>query len=187
LEPFYPCATQKCKERCVDDVCHSEEICLEEVESLRQQLAIAERTTDEVQRYADGVRDDLRQQLAECQYTLARSHANWTKSDKELAECQAGEKGLREKIVYALSLSSFVTPQKRVLMEALAMQSDSTALDTMLAAAELKGRREALLEAIKLCENERIEDSGVWEGDRAYNTALEHAARAINNMAKELE
>ena len=40
VEPFDPCATQKCKERCeIDEVCHSEEICLEEVESLRQQLA----------------------------------------------------------------------------------------------------------------------------------------------------
>ena len=40
VEPFYPCTTQKCKERCVfNDVCHSEEICLEEIASLRQQLA----------------------------------------------------------------------------------------------------------------------------------------------------
>ena len=54
--------------KCVNNMmrCEMEE----EIESLRQQLAIAERTTDEVQKYADGVRDDLRQQLAECQAEL---------------------------------------------------------------------------------------------------------------------
>ena len=112
---------------------------------------------------------------------------------QQLAECQAREKVLRDAMLAVLCDTEGVPcfygsdGDRKVIADALTIPSDSTALDTMLAAAELKGRREALLEAIKLCENERIEDSGVWEGDRAYNTALEHAARAINNMAKELE
>jgi len=54
---------------------------LEEILSLRQQL---DHTIEECAKKLN----IQGKQLAECQYTLARSHANWTKSDKELAECQ---------------------------------------------------------------------------------------------------
>ena len=48
-------------------------------------------------------------------------------------------------------------------------------------------QREALLEAVQLCENERLFESEECESDRAYNMALKHAVYAINNMVKELE
>jgi hypothetical protein len=50
-------------------------------------------------------------------------------------------------------------------------------------------KREALLDAINLCENERVEYTGSESDDlyHAYNTALKHASSVINSRAKELE
>jgi len=76
--------------------------------------------------------ESLRRQLFDVCEKLARENDASLKLMKQLAECQAREKVLREKVVYALSLSSFVTPQNSILMEAVSLPSDSTALDAML-------------------------------------------------------
>ena len=78
VEPFYPCATQKCKERCeIDDVCHSEEICLEEIASIRQQLAECQEVAASSQAREKVLRDALELSWSE-QYVngiIARSKA----------------------------------------------------------------------------------------------------------------
>jgi hypothetical protein len=60
--------------------------------------------------------------------------------------------------------------------DARSLPSDSTALDTMLKAAELKGRREALLEAADYCDDFQIGSE--------CNLDI---GSGLRNMAKELE
>jgi TolA-binding protein len=133
----------------------------------------------------------LRQQLAECQVRVtelaemfARCAQKRIEDEQQLAECQAREVVMRDALNDVLANATVHFPEHMIwpIESALAMTSDSTALDKMLKQA----KREALLDAINLCENERVEDTGS-ESDHAYNTALKHASSAINSMAKELE
>jgi hypothetical protein len=107
----------------------------------------------------------------------------------ELAECQAREKVLRDALDTWDQLIEFQYNGTREAMtalqiaadegvKALAMPSDSTALDTMLAAAELKGRREALLEIA-----DELRDAAIMRGGfYRYITDDE-----LREKAKELE
>jgi hypothetical protein len=152
----------------------------DEIESLRQQLvaceqALAERQANlerERQRRWDGNR------LASLEYA---------ELSRELAECQAREqmrvdaftviaKDYRDIYDADYELYYKLTMDFETIEDALALPSDSTALDTMLAAAELKGRREALLDAKHVAENMM-----------ALGYKIEAIVGDISNMAKELE
>jgi len=96
----------------------------------------------------------LQRQLTECQkqHELVTSWLNPTR--EQLLACQAREKVLRDHLrwhirVYRVADDAW-SPEAdcdRLMEREVGLPSESTALNTMLAAAELKGRREALLEA----------------------------------------
>ena len=101
----------------------------------------------------------LEQQLAECQAELDRelqrrfdgnreASKEYAEVSRELVECQAREKVLLDALADAkvLLLNGSVGKQYEHINEALAMPSDSTALDTLLK----RAKREALLDVLKL-------------------------------------
>ncbi|MCU0810099.1 MAG: hypothetical protein MUE59_03530 [Thiobacillaceae bacterium] len=115
---------------------------------------------------------------------------------QQLAECQAREKVLRDAssdlIRAPMDYTDDEYQQKELarclnaVRESLIMPSDSTALDTMLKTA----KREALLEAISVCEGEKEIETKDRDDD-IYNAALNDAIfslnKSISRMAKELE
>ena len=97
---------------------------------------------------------------------------------QQLAECQAREKVLRDALALSWSeeyVNGIVARSKA--RDALALPSDSTALDTMLKAA----KREALLSIAKYGKNM----DGIF--DKAFGAGMECVADEAIRMAKELE
>jgi septal ring factor EnvC (AmiA/AmiB activator) len=126
------------------------------VERLRDWMTI-DQTTSPASRMAEAAYEiqSLRQQLAECQYTLARSHANWTKSDKELTECQANETR-RAKLLD--DAESVIVRQREERLEAIK-----------------SAKREAFFEAADYIEKQSLPD--------VYSErCLDEFARDIRNM-----
>jgi uncharacterized protein YukE len=109
------------------------------IESLRQQL---DQTIEECAKKLNiqGKR------LAECQEreTMLNATYEFESLSKQLAECQAKVQKYRGDIASYIAMEQGEDAAANYIAN---QPSDSTALDTMLAAAELKGRREALLEA----------------------------------------
>ena len=112
---------------------------------------------------------------------------------QQLAECQAREKVLRDGLSiirerladdYDLHHNQF-SSEFDVIEDALALPSDSTALDTMLAAAELKGRREALLEALTELQDNMTPGNSCY--GEAYYDAQCSLCDDLRRMAKELK
>jgi len=122
----------------------------------------------------------LRQQLANANRRAEYWKAEHLAGNEQLAECQARETRKNEAIdcaVYYINNPSSSKPfALSVCDDALALPSDSTALDTMLKAAELKGRREALFDMAVA-----VKEMGV------FNYSVESIADEIHNRAKELE
>jgi hypothetical protein len=118
-----------------------------------------------------------REQLTECQ---ARENAGISAisfRDKEIAECQAREKVLRELLArYRNETPLGHQPHMiaHLVDTVLALPSDCTALDTLLKAAELKGRRGLL---------NRLHEVADTIGK---NTTSQEARDSIRNLAKEL-
>ena len=96
---------------------------------------------------------------------------------QQLAECQAREKVLRDAFACHINASTIysITDDVRIAQEALALPSDSTALETMLKAA----KREALLEAASAIEKDADRVGTAWVSGLHADT--------IRRMAKELE
>jgi hypothetical protein len=150
----------------------------EEIKLLRKQLEVASYWGPRWEKeHAEN--ELLRQQLADIkrEWSIADSHKEdyAEKLEQQLAQCQARENVLRDALKESYDEDGLcVEPDDFV------KQSDSTALDTLLAAAELKGRREALLEAAEVeigqqPEFEKYESNpAIW---KAY----------LLRMAKELE
>lgn len=142
----------------------------DEIESLRQQV-------HELSALLDCVKSERDQQLDEQKRLLNLVYRSADPLKKQLAECQAQKKVLRDGLKPVVRwLVSGCNPQDAAqeLRLIIAMPSDSTALDTLLAAAELKGRREALLEAANVV------------GSQKYDTLLD-MINELRRMAKELE
>lgn len=88
--------------------------------------------TDRVESMQLGVDEvrALRQQLAECQANLKAEVAYSNKTDVQLAESQAREKVLRDALTRASGFEAYM--EDKVITEALALPSDSTALDSAI-------------------------------------------------------
>jgi len=125
----------------------------------------------------EGEIERLKQQLAKCQAELDRelqrrfdgnreASKEYAEVSRELAECQAREKVLRDALEWVNSRFADVSTLV-IVRKALALPSDSTALDTMLKQA----KREALLDAAEQMES--------YCGPTVYYE--------LHRMAKELE
>jgi hypothetical protein len=113
--------------------------CEQEIESLRQQLAEQPLSFGHWKEVFEASINELKKQLAEGQAREMVLRDAASEADEQL----------RWFLQEANNRGSEGPPRVWRLvnrMQALAMPSDSTALNTMLEAAELKGRREALLE-----------------------------------------
>jgi hypothetical protein len=124
-----------------------------------------------------------------CQDKINGSDVEYVRADvveslrQQLAECQADNKRLRDTL--GLWWGASEEDFEGILRQALAVPCNSTALDTMLAAAELKGRREALLELSEWClyEERRLHGEREFE----YKVGVDIVRDEIKNRAKELE
>jgi chromosome segregation ATPase len=105
-------------------------------------------------------------------------------SRDRLAECQAREKVLRDALGVAWGDEILAHEAYEIAEKALAMPSDSTALETM----KRQWQREALLEAAEYAKQQSVDAKGAF-GDYARGCENEAAsiAIALTNMAKELE
>jgi len=124
--------------------------------------------------HANNIIESLRQQLDQ---TIEECAKKLNEQGKQLAECQAREKMLIEAIEVAeYALSNRTSNQAFALnacVEALAMPSDSTALDTL----KKQWEREALLEGAKQLKTLTV------DGVQISYWAADH----LEYMAKELE
>jgi DNA repair exonuclease SbcCD ATPase subunit len=153
-----------------------------EIATLKQQLAECQQKLEMAEAVIAGdgaLITGLKNDLAEYQkqHELVTSWLNPTR--KQLLECQAREKVLRD----AVKDYHQFRPTD-ISVKALAMPSDSTALDTM----KKQWQRERTLEAAEYAQQQSI-DAKVAFGDYARGCENEAAsiAIALSRMAKELE
>jgi len=135
----------------------------------------------------EGEIERLKQQLAELEDDEQKAVERCVIAEQRLAECQADNKRLRDALKsaghYAVYGDKFHA--REVIEQALAMPSDSTALDTMLKQAELNGRREALLEALTELQDNMTPGNSCY--GEAYYDAQCSLCDDLRRMAKELE
>ena len=170
-----------------------------EIESLRQQLDAAEANCQcelikleqqladatEVANLSDGMYRSAIRQLAE----WTRFFAEWESPgdvhealislqkdvnalNRQLAESQARDEALRDALVRVSGYEAYM--EDKVITNALALPSDSTALDLAISQAKRDGGREALLEAI----NEWEKPYGLTDG----SPFIERLRRMADNL-----
>jgi len=141
--------------------------------NLTAQLAIVQKRMDlEADRAAqlDVTLEDTRQQLAETQEELRVCQQEAIGYREQLAECQARERVLRDKVELVCEGWTLPFDVRKILETAVAIPSDSTALDTMLKQA----KREMAVLWLYLFEH------GYWND-------ADDVIGELNRMAKELE
>jgi hypothetical protein len=159
------------------------------IETIKYLVGIAERGEgrkqldgETVETFVLGYVKRIEQQLGECKAKLemaeaviAGDGALITGLKDDLAECQAREKVLRDALGVAWGNKLLAHEAYEIAEKALAMPSDSTALDTMLKQA----KREALLEAASAVKKDADRVGSTWVSGLHADT--------IRRMAKELE
>lgn len=150
-----------------------------DVESLRQQVR-------ELSELLDCVKSEREQQLAEQKRLTALVYRAADPLKKQLAECQAREKVLRDALDdYRGQVNQYGQHTAAITLD---MPSDSTALESAIRQAKREGGREALLEAADYAD-EQSNDAKYLIGDYAKGCSNEAASIAIKLrcMADELK
>ena len=149
-----------------------------ENDSLRQQITASDKSTLrllETIKYLVGIAEHGEGRKLFDKETIEQFVLGYVKRiENQLAECQARRNQLLD--VLYLHKNAGNPAYELMVEQVLKDRPDSTVLDTMLAAAELKGRREALLDAKNVAVNLL-----------SLGYSAESITSDISNMAKELE